>query len=132
MSCKSFFLHSSGYILIWTIPFLWMRMEFSSIVRQKGESQNDVSRKKAPQIFRKTNISYPLIRTRTCPYQKVRKCSFFGKFDVLCVLETPIMRLAFLSYRWRFKIYDTKSYKRLLITFCERFCISHPLFSSII
>ena len=27
-------------------------------------------------IFRKTNISYPLIRTRTCVYQGVRNVSF--------------------------------------------------------
>ena len=36
---------------------------------------------KACQIFRKTNISYFLIRSKKCP--------FFGKFDVLCFLETP-------------------------------------------
>ena len=31
---------------------------------------------KARQIFRKTNIYYPLLRTRTCAYQKGKKCSF--------------------------------------------------------
>ena len=31
---------------------------------------------KAHQIFRKTNISYPLIRTRTCAYQEVRNVHF--------------------------------------------------------
>ena len=31
---------------------------------------------KAHQIFRKTNISYPLIRTRTCVYQGVRNVCF--------------------------------------------------------
>ena len=31
---------------------------------------------KARQIFRKTNISYPLIRTRTCVYQGVRSVRF--------------------------------------------------------
>ena len=31
---------------------------------------------KARQIFRKTNISYPLIRTRTCVYQGVRNVRF--------------------------------------------------------
>ena len=88
--------------------------------------------KKAPQIFRKMDISYPLIRTPTCAYQKVRKCSFFEKFDVLCFLVKPVLRFALLPYRCRFKIYDIKSYKRLLITFCEKVCISHPLFSSLI
>ena len=42
---------------------------------------------KARQIFWATNISYSLIRT--CAYQGGKKCSFFGKFGVLCLLETP-------------------------------------------
>ena len=44
-------------------------LEITSVIEQKGETQN-----KARQIFRKTNISYPLIRTRS---------RFFRKFDVL-------------------------------------------------
>ena len=31
-------------------------------------------------IFQKTNISYPLIRTRTCAYQGVRNASFSDNF----------------------------------------------------
>ena len=31
-------------------------------------------------IFRKTNISYPLIRTRSCAYQEVRNVSFSENF----------------------------------------------------
>ena len=31
---------------------------------------------KARQIFRKTNISYPLVRTRTCAYQGVRNVHY--------------------------------------------------------
>ena len=27
-----------------------------------------------------------------------KKCSFFGKFDVLCFLETPVLRFALLPY----------------------------------
>ena len=30
-----------------------------------------------------------------------KKCSFFGKFDVLCFLETPVSRFALLPYHWR-------------------------------
>ena len=44
---------------------------------------------KARKIFRKMNISYPLIS---------RKCLFFGKYGVICFLVTPILRFAFLSY----------------------------------
>ena len=36
-------------------------------------------------IFRKTNISNPLIRTRTCAYQGVRNVSFSENFA--CVLN---------------------------------------------
>ena len=53
----------------------------------------------ARQSFRITKISYPLIRTRT--YLCVsggKKCSFFGKFGVLCFLETRILRFALLPY----------------------------------
>ena len=52
---------------------------------------------KARQIFRKTNIFYPLIRTRTCAYQGVKnnRFWFFGKFQVLCFLETPVLRFSF-------------------------------------
>ena len=46
----------------------------------------------------KTNIFYPLIRTRTCAYQGVKNVRFCGKFGVLCFLETPVLRFAFLSY----------------------------------
>ena len=42
--------------------------------------------------------SYPLISTRTSTYQGISKCSFFGKFDVFCLLETSVLRFAFLPY----------------------------------
>ena len=45
---------------------------------------------KARQIFRKTIISYLPIRTH--------KCLIFGKFDVLCLLESPVLRFALLPY----------------------------------
>ena len=65
----------------------------SSVIRQKGESQNGCFKKtKHAKFSEKTNISYPLIRTGG------KKCSFFGKFDVLCFLETPVLRFALLSY----------------------------------
>ena len=57
----------------------------SSLIRQRGRISNWVLQKnKALQIFRKTNISYPLIRTRMCAYQGNRNVFFFGKFTVLC------------------------------------------------
>ena len=66
----------------------------SLILRQKGKSQNGCFKKtKHGQIFRKTNVSYPLIRT-----PEGKKCSFFGKLGVLCFLETPLLRFALLPY----------------------------------
>ena len=56
---------------------------------------------KARKIFRKTNISYPLIRTRACTYRG-KEYSLFGKFGVLCFLVTPVLRFALLPYCRRF------------------------------
>ena len=72
----------------------------ASLIRQKGKPQNGCFKKtkQAKQIFRKTNISNPLICTRTCEYQGVRNVRFFEKFGVLCFLETPVLRFALLRY----------------------------------
>ena len=53
---------------------------------------------KAHQIFRKTNIFYPLIRLRTCVYQGVINVRFSENLCVLCFLETPVLRFALLLY----------------------------------
>ena len=44
---------------------------------------------KARQIYRKTNISYPLIRTRTCAYQGVRNASFSETVACFVFLKGP-------------------------------------------
>ena len=64
---------------------------------------------KAHQNFRKTIISYLLIRT-----SGGKKCLFFGNFDVLCFFETPVLRFALLSYYPR-NIFCRKTKK---IIFC--------------
>ena len=61
---------------------------------------------KAHQIFQKTNISYPLVCTRTESEMVVWNVRFFGKFGVLYFLETPVLRFALLPY-----------YRRTLICF---------------
>ena len=53
---------------------------------------------KGRQSFRKTNISYLLIRTRACAYQRNKKCLLSGNFGVLGFRETPVLRFALLSY----------------------------------
>ena len=69
--------------------------------KAKGRTSKRVlPEKKARQIFRRTNIFYP----RTYAYQRVKNVRFFGKFGVLCFLETPILRFALLPYYRRVSI----------------------------
>ena len=71
----------------------------SSVIRRKGESQKGCFKKtKHVKFPGKTNISNPLVRTRTCAYLGIRNVRFFGKFDVFCFLETPVLRFALLPY----------------------------------
>ena len=49
---------------------------------------------KARQIFRKNEHFLP----RMCAYQRVRNVRFFGKFGVLCFLETPVLRFVLLPH----------------------------------
>ena len=46
---------------------------------------------KARQNFRKTNISYPLIRTRTCAYQGVRNVCFSEILACFAFLKHPFL-----------------------------------------
>ena len=60
--------------------------------RQKGKgriSKRLFQENKARQIFRKTNISYPLIRTRTCAYQGVRNVRFSENLMCFVFLKHP-------------------------------------------
>ena len=57
----------------------------------------------------KTNKSLKMSVISTCTYVCVlggKKCSFFGKFGVLCFLETPVLRFALLAY-YRQKLVNT-------------------------
>ena len=73
--------------------------QFVSVIRQKSESQYGCFKKtKHAKFSEKTKISYPLIRTPTCAYQRVRNVCFFGKFGVICFIETPVLRFALLPY----------------------------------
>ena len=68
----------------------------SSVIRQKGESQNGCLKKtKHAKFSEKMTISYSL-----CTGGK--KCPFFGKFGVLCFLQTPVLRFALLPYYRRY------------------------------
>ena len=50
---------------------------------------------KAHQIFRKTNISYSLIRTRTCAYQGVRNVCFSENLMCFVFLKHPFWDSSF-------------------------------------
>ena len=72
------------------------------IVDNKAEGQISkqmLEENKARQIFRKTNVSYSL-RTHVCVSggSGRKKCSFYGKFGLLCFLLTPVLRFALLPY----------------------------------
>ena len=48
-----------------------------SVIREKGGiSERVLQENKAREIFRKTNISYPLVRTRARTHQGVRNARF--------------------------------------------------------
>ena len=50
------------------------------------------------------NISYPLIPTCTYTNQGGEKCLFFGKFGVLCFLETPVLRFGLSPHYQQVKV----------------------------
>ena len=58
--------------------------------KAKGRiSKRVFQQNKARQIFRKTNISNPLIRARTCTYQGVRNIRFSGNLACFVFLKHP-------------------------------------------
>ena len=73
-------------------------MSSSSVIRQKGESLNGVSRKQSTPNFPKNkHFLNPDTQTYVCVLEG-KKCSFFGKFGVLCFLETPVLRFTLLPH----------------------------------
>ena len=72
-----------------------------SVIKQKDESQN--------RCFKKTK-HFKLSEKRTFLIHLLsggKKCSFFGKFDVLCFLEIPVLRFALLPYNRRYIVQFT-------------------------
>ena len=74
----------------------------SSVIRQKGESQNGSFKKTSRSNFPKTNYFLPPDTLTYVCTSGAKKCSFFGKFDLLCFFETPVLRFALLPYYRRF------------------------------
>ena len=65
--------------------FCYMETSSVKILIYKGSSTKYVGK-----IIRKTNISYPLIRTRMCAYQGVRNVSFSEIFVYVLTLPAQI------------------------------------------
>ena len=61
-----------------------------------GVLKTGVSRNQNMPYFTKNEHFFPWYCTRACAYQG-KKCSFFGKFDVLCFLVTRVLRFALLA-----------------------------------
>ena len=94
------FLRGTPRIFTISMFYIWNPRKQWQIIGSKAKrriSKRVFQENKARQIFWKANISYPLIRRHTCLYL-YHKCSFIGKFGVLCFLETPVLRFVFLSY----------------------------------
>ena len=87
-------IHSAA-LTFWRKKSLNMKLWFfqvllSSVISQKFRiSKRVFQEKKARQIFRKTNISYPLIRTRTCAHQRLRNCGFSENLACFVFLKHP-------------------------------------------
>ena len=70
----------------------------SSVIMQKGESQNECFKKaKHAKISEKKTFLTSDTHTYVC-VSGGKKCLFFGNFDMLCFLETPVLRFALLPY----------------------------------
>ena len=68
---------------------VWLDLKWS-VIRQKCESQNG--------CFKKTkHAKCSEKRTYLC-VSGGKKCSFFGKFGMLCFLKTPVLRFALSPY----------------------------------
>ena len=83
----------------------------SSVIREKVESQIGCFKETKHVKFseKRTFLTYVCVSGG-------KKCSFFGKFDMLCFLETPVLRFALLSYYQRNTIGNGQS-----ISFCYKF-----------
>ena len=75
-------------IVVWP-TLLWIYYALHQFFGNKTKGLNlktSVSRKQSPPNFWKDE------------HFLGKKCSFFGKFEMLCCLETPILRFALLAY----------------------------------
>ena len=68
------------------------------VIRQKGKSQNRWFKKTKLAKLPEKQTFITLWYAHICVIQRDKKCLFFGKFGILCFLETCILRFALLPY----------------------------------
>ena len=74
----------------------------SLVIRQKDEFQNGLFQEnKACQNFAKNEHFLPYDMHMYVCISGGKKCSFFGKFGMLCFLETLVLRFVLLPYYQR-------------------------------
>ena len=74
---------------IWRILCLYRILDFVGNKPKGRISKRMFEENKARQIFRKMNISNPLIHTHTCAYQGVRNVHFSGNLACFVSLKHP-------------------------------------------
>ena len=98
--------------------FNWILSINSSVIRKKGKSQNGCFKKTKHVKFSEKRLFLTPWYPHVC-VSGGKKCSFFGKFGLLCFLKTPVLRFALLPYYWRISGYimrnSMKYEKRVLI-----------------
>ena len=72
--------------------FGYKKSHNSLVIRQKGESRNGCFKEtKHAKFSENEHLLPPDTQTYVC-VSGGKKCLFFGKFVVLCFLETPVLR----------------------------------------
>ena len=98
------------------LRFLWCLT--SLVIRQKGEPQNGCLKKTNLVKFSENeHFLPPDTHTHVC-VSGGKKCLFFGKFGVLCFLETTVLRFVLLPYYRRLKnpvFLDTQSLQNFIL-----------------
>ena len=88
---------------------------------------------KAHQIFRKMNISNPLIRTRTCAYQGVRNVRFSENLACFVFLKHPFWDspFCFITVELKMRLWRIVALKRKQNAFYVTFILSKKYFAGL-
>ena len=106
--CSETDISKTAWITTWTNRYFYVVVsikkyqdheEFiSSVITQKGKSQNGGFKKESTPNFPKSEHLLPPDTHTYVFLSGDKKCSLFGKFGVLCFLETHILWFVFLAY----------------------------------